>query len=302
MSYGDIHLFMYNHTVNIDGPEEFYTSRFDRENSEEIARISHQFDNSSEGNSKYILPARDETSQLMLNQRKTNMRALECDVCGKSFRYLKNLRRHATAHADNKPYSCDTCSKKFSQKHSLKVHLKIHMRGKPYKCTECGQCFEFSSLLKTHVKTHINICDRDASPKVCVCDICGKLFRFRSHLTRHLLTHSGEKPFICDTCGKSFTLKDHLRVHMKSHSEERPHSCEECGASFRLGSSLYAHKRRHKGDKPFLCMDCGKRFITSRDLKVIVVSSIGRNSLLLKHCIFTFVGVSYTTFIFFFFF
>ncbi|KAJ4445362.1 hypothetical protein ANN_07167 [Periplaneta americana] len=211
-------------------------------------------------------------------------KSLECHLCGKSYKYLKNLERHTTAHADQTPYSCNVCSKTFSLKQNLKVHVKIHGRGKPFSCNECEQCFEFGSLLKKHMKSHTKLCDSDGSRKSCVCHVCGKLFRFRSRLNQHMISHSGEKTFVCDVCGKRFALRDNLRIHIKTHSDERPYSCEECGASFRLGGHLKTHRKIHTGDKPFSCVQCERKFVTSRDLKVHLVAHTGEKSFSCVEC------------------
>jgi hypothetical protein len=142
------------------GLKKFYTCRSGREN-EETAYIDHLF-----GDSKYGLPKEDETTPLMLNQKKKShvkWGTLEYKyvICEKLYKNLTDRKKRATVHSDQKSYSCDKCTKMFPQKYSLKVHLKIHMRGKSFKCLECEQCSELSNLLKKHMKTLVNTCDSD---------------------------------------------------------------------------------------------------------------------------------------------
>ena len=52
---------------------------------------------------------------------------LECTVCRKIGKDVRNMRRHAETHIEGLSYSCNICDKSFRSKNSLAVHItKYH--------------------------------------------------------------------------------------------------------------------------------------------------------------------------------
>uniref|UniRef100_A0A8C5NC63 C2H2-type domain-containing protein n=1 Tax=Gouania willdenowi TaxID=441366 RepID=A0A8C5NC63_GOUWI len=104
-----------------------------------------------------------------------------CDICGKTFKRRKILRRHARFHTGVKPYACSVCAKTFALRKSLRRHQRFHTGDRPHACLQCG-----------------------------------KSFRLRDNLKAHLRFHTGEKPYSCALCGKKFRIMRNLSQHREN--------------------------------------------------------------------------------------
>ena len=51
-----------------------------------------------------------------------------CDVCGKHFSTMSNLRRHMAIHSSDTSYKYDVCDKEFTNKldHDLTINMRRH--------------------------------------------------------------------------------------------------------------------------------------------------------------------------------
>ncbi|XP_023685914.1 uncharacterized protein [Paramormyrops kingsleyae] len=198
----------------ISGPESLVTNPTLRKNEDS------DLDNASAAMDLRVIEVKEEvaTSQQLSaaveSAGSTRPKPYICGDCGKSYLWLKNLKKHQKIHTGEAPFSCKICCRLFSSQQVLEEHQRVHTGERPHRCTSCP-----------------------------------KTFNHLSNLKKHHLIHTGEKPHHCSLCGKRFRQIQHLKEHRKTHEDSKPFRCWECGWGFNHGSNFKRHLLVHTRQK-----------------------------------------------------
>lgn len=178
--------------------------------------------------------------------------------CGQTFTNAASLRRHATAHSDERPFACEKadCHSNFKTKYGLQQHVTVtHSEDKPYFCPHegCDRSYKSKASLLEHERVHY-----DEFPFVCVHPECTAKFKLESSLRHHAQVHAPDRHFPCSEAGCEVVCKSvaSLKEHAKFvHNDDRKYVCPEvdCNLSFKKKSVLDRHMTKHKSEKPFRC-------------------------------------------------
>ena len=173
-------------------------------------------------------------------QTHRNLKEFKCDVCGKRFNQMSQLKNHAVIHLDKtiaelpswaKPKQCDICQKMFSDSKSLKKHVQaIHSKLKPYICNVCNHKSARKAMLQLHMRQH-------TGEKPFSCQECDYKTGDHNSLRRHMRRHSGVKPYKCPYCPYAAIQSSSYRSHLKSKHPDRqarPDTDEKGGQVFQV--------------------------------------------------------------------
>lgn len=142
-----------------------------------------------------------------------NLKALDCKICGKHFKYPRSVVRHIlSVHEKIKSFECDICGKKFSDKGDLNKHrVKIHENE--------GKICRICKFSVENMKEHYEIIHSDLQFP---CQSCPLRFKSLASLQYHKnMKHTGvEMKYCCSTCGEEFQYEALLTKHEKTHQEE----------------------------------------------------------------------------------
>ncbi|GAB6018740.1 hypothetical protein CHUAL_000413 [Chamberlinius hualienensis] len=165
---------------------------------------------------------------------------LRCEVCGRKFLFLSQMKDHMISHTQIRRFECAICKMKFLKVHHLKAHCLTHSSIRPHKCELCGRAFTLKGNLIRHLLTH-------SKERAFECEICAKRFSQRQTLKTHMVIHADAKPYSCPVCSKALARAHNLKSHMALHRNEKPYKCPLCNSAFTMKGNLHRHyKEKHK--------------------------------------------------------
>ncbi|XP_066278820.1 uncharacterized protein [Branchiostoma lanceolatum] len=177
-----------------------------------IVTLPHEMGNQN-GICNVKVPVAGEKSILGKEKHKRND-GVVCDVCSAGFTTKNNLLRHQQLHKadteeDSRP-ACELCGRRFNQISDLKRHLHTHTGTEPYRCQLCGRGFLRRSDLSTHLRFHNKV-------KPFQCALCDKTYYQSGDLKRHIRrSHEQTKDLACPLCEKMCATERSLRTHLRA--------------------------------------------------------------------------------------
>ncbi|XP_070615137.1 telomere zinc finger-associated protein isoform X2 [Erythrolamprus reginae] len=89
------------------------------------------------------------------NRTHTGERPFGCEFCAQRFTERGPLLRHvASRHQEGRPHFCQICGKTFKAVEQLRVHVRRHKGMRKFECTECGYKFTRQAHLRRHMEIH----------------------------------------------------------------------------------------------------------------------------------------------------
>lgn len=212
---------------------------------------------------------------------------LECEKCGKRFKYLKSLQLHIKSKHDHLQYQCHLCSKLFTYESNLMRHIKLHA-GRKFQCDICKRYFGQKSQIQTHMNTHYpkayrscSLCSIKCENNICLyhgksntseinpCYICGEKCIGVTKLLEHVESkHKDNGRYKCNACNITFMK---VGCFLK-HYESSVHATGKCFICSKVVKNMELHMRIHTNTRPFKCTFCSKSFTQTSHLNAHAVT------------------------------
>jgi len=190
-------------------------------------------------------------------QHSENPYKLECDICGRPFRFDRELDKHKLTHlapSERQAYRCSFCGIIFDSISHRERHEQRHKDNDTFQCEDCQKVFKNEKNLRHHSKTHHEAPkprkkkegekedskkERKEPPKY-PCHMCDIPIMFALTALRRHLARKHSTNFKCDKegCDKTFAKKYQFDAHMKLHSHRH---CHLCGKDFKRKQNADIH-------------------------------------------------------------
>ena len=90
-------------------------------------------------------------------QHSENPYKLDCDICGRPFRFERELDKHKLTHLspqERMAYRCSFCGIIFDSISHRERHEQRHKDNDTFQCEDCNKMFKNEKNLRHHYKTH----------------------------------------------------------------------------------------------------------------------------------------------------
>jgi hypothetical protein len=163
-----------------------------------------------------------------------------CPDCLKTMKKRAYAEHYERSHLGVKYFMCDLCGKDFYKIWDLRAHMGSHMKVPPVKCPRCSKSLKTQAHLRRHL-----IYDHDIAQEF-VCEICALKFKENHKLQHHIrLKHNDSFRFQCpyNGCESQYKSESNLKQHINNIHEATDETCDVCHKVFKSKFRLYNHKR-----------------------------------------------------------
>uniref|UniRef100_A0A182PDG9 C2H2-type domain-containing protein n=1 Tax=Anopheles epiroticus TaxID=199890 RepID=A0A182PDG9_9DIPT len=202
----------------------------------------------------------------------------QCYICGKTFPFRIDLRRHLQSnHAKDIPFNCTMCvSETITNLHRLNLHYQQHDQTLKRRCLYCPARFSCGQAVSRHMRNlHPQQYDIHSNKnKRFVCRYCAQRFTKKYDLEKHEKKHHVEqsheeekRELMCYICTEFIgKTREDLNDHLSFHSDWLPYRCDKCDDKMINSTKVLGeHLRKHAAGLAIKCAYCEKRYAALAD-------------------------------------